>query len=395
MKVIAILETSIGAGGAFNQSLNAILQMRDICSDKFDFQVFSTSSEEMSYLQNLGINSTFFKYKIVDRLLALCYRIPILCQLLMRLEIIGPFESKLINNGADIVYFLTDSSRSELLVKLNYITTILDLAHRDTPEFPEVRNYKQIELREWHFNHNLAAATLIITASDSLSKQVFDRYGVDPERVLSMPFAPSPFLDKEVALPCEEILKIYNLQKGYFFYPAQFWAHKNHIRILEALVLVRDQGFCPNVVFSGGDKGNRAYLEKIVTAYSLEDQVRFLGFVPPEHMLGLYEGCLAVTMPTYFGPTNLPPLEAWMIGKPLIYSSNLLEEVGDAAICVDPDNAEQLAEAIIECHNQDRQENLVKRGKMRLSELYQRRSHSEDKLREHLIKYTKRRQCWG
>jgi len=64
-----------------------------------------------------------------------------------------------------------------------------------------------------------------------------------------------------------------------------------------------------------------------------------LGFVPIEDMRGLYEGSLAIVMPTYFGPTNIPPLEAWTLEKPLIYSTHLAEQAGDAALLIDPNNA--------------------------------------------------------
>lgn len=395
MKIVAILEDSITVGGGFNQALNAIFQMKRICNGTFEFEVYTTHSNNIKYLGEFGVNAVFFKYSILDKLIAMSFSSP-LCQLILkRLKIIGPFEAKLLKRGAGLAYFLTQSSSSYGLRKLNYITTVFDLCHRDTPEFPEVRNYGEFHIREQHFKNNLAPALIVLTASDQLSNLISTRYGVDRNRLLSMPFAPAPYLKADFAIDKSAVLSKYELAEGYFFYPSQFWAHKNHIRILEALLILRNNGHIFKVVFVGGDQGNLTHVERFVADHSLGKQVRILGFVPAEHMQGLYEGCTAVTMPTYFGPTNLPPLEAWMLGKPLIYSSHLINEVGDAAICVNPDEPEELAAAMMACVESRIRFNLVEAGYIRLKEVEQNRIDAEYKLKNILMQFLKRRRCWN
>jgi glycosyltransferase involved in cell wall biosynthesis len=148
------------------------------------------------------------------------------------------------------------------------------------------------------------------------------------------------------------------------------------------------------VAFAGGDQGNRQHIERFVDESHLGDQVRLLGFVPAEHMRGLYEGCTAVIMPTYFGPTNLPPLEAWMVGKPLIYSSQFKEQAGEAAIHVDPDDANQLADAMEACSNAETCAQLVSLGAQRLREVEQERVDAEARLLSRLQQFESRRTCW-
>ena len=111
-------------------------------------------------------------------------------------------------------------------------------------------------------------------------------------------------------------------------------------------------------------------------------------------MRGLYEGCLSVVMPTYFGPTNLPPLEAWSIGKPLIYSSHLHKQVGDAALLVDPDDSNALAEAMMDVIKSDVSEKLIDNGKKRLLEIGKERSEAELLFSEKLKRYALRNDCW-
>lgn len=395
MKVIAVLEKIITVGGGFNQGLNAILQMKQICEGRFEFEVFTTKAENIKHLKKIGLNSVWVKFSLVDMFISLISLNPCWPFIQKYLRIIGPFEKSFIKHNADLVYFLTQSSSPTTLNRLNYITTAFDLCHRDTPEFPEVGHFSEFHARERHFKNNLSRAVVVVTVSEQVSDSISRRYGIDRNRLLSMPMGPSPFLSADISVDKSLVLKSYDLEEGYFFYPAQFWAHKNHIRILEALLLLREKGYEFKVVFAGGDKGNRTYVERFVTHHSLGGQVRILGFVPAEHMRGLYEGCVAVTMPTYFGPDNLPPLEAWMIGKPLIYSFHLTDDVGEAAICVNPDDPGDLAEAMMACDDSRTRANLVKAGHLRLREIEQQRTESELKLRNALLQFSVRRRCWA
>ncbi len=395
MKIVAILESLITDGGAFNQAQNAILQMKRICAGAFEFEVLTTRRENIEYLKKLGVNAEYFKYSILDRLISNVFSSPMCQRILNSLKITGQFEAKLEKHGADLAYFLTSSKNSNKLQKLNYMTTVFDLCHRDTPEFPEVRNFWDFHIREQYFKHSLAPALVVLTASDQLSNLISLRYGVDGERLLAMPFSPSPFLEDDLSSDKSLVLDTYDLKEGYYFYPAQLWAHKNHIRILEALLILREKGHECRVVFTGGDQGNRAHVERFVARHSLEGHVRFLGFVPEGHLRGLYAACLAVVMPTYFGPTNLPPLEAWMTGKPLIYSSHLIDEVGEAALCVNPDDPGELADAMLACDDANVCVGLVTAGHIRLKEIEQQRTDAELKLKKILLQFVARRRCWA
>jgi glycosyltransferase involved in cell wall biosynthesis len=395
MKIIAVLETPITSGGGFNQGLNAIMQMRSICNGRFEFEVFNTIAGNIKFLEKLGLNGVWFKPTLIERAIARANRNLRRLTRQSSRKNISLLEKKLIEHGADVVYFLTQSATPEFLQQLNYITTVFDLCHRDTPEFPEVRCFGEFQGRERHFKNNLSPALLVITESERLSGLVSQRYGIDRERCLAMPMSPSPFLQNEFIADKCSVMKEYNLEEGYFFYPAQFWPHKNHARILEALVLLRVAGVNLRVVFSGSDQGNRSHIENLVARHSLNEQVKFLGFVPEEHMRGLYEGCTAVVMPTYFGPTNLPPLEAWMIGKPLVYSAHLKEHAGEAAIYANPDSAMELAEAMKAVTDPDTAARLVKNGALRLSQIEQQRKDSEAELINCLLQFEARRKCWA
>ena len=394
MKLVAILEDDAASAGGFNQALNAIMQMRDLCADRYEFEVMTTRELNVGALRKVGIKAEVFAFSVADKLFSYFASSSLWHAAQIRLKLIAPFERALMKRGCDLVYFVTPAARPSMLQRLNYVATVWDLCHRDAPEFPEVHESAEFQARERHYRNALPSAFAIITDSEALANAISRRYGIDPERLLPVPFAPASFLSEVTSAAKSAVLGKYGLEEGYFFYPAQFWAHKNHIRILQALLLLNSRGHRLRVAFAGGDQGNRPHIEGFVEANALRDQVHFLGFVPTEDMRGLYEGCRAVVMPTYFGPTNIPPLEAWLMGKPLIYSSQFGDQARGAALCVDVDDAGALADAMCACLDKETCDKLVREGTLRLQEIGEERRAAESALLERLGKFEARRACW-
>jgi len=395
MKIIAVLDCEIGAGGGFNQALNAIKQIKRVSVNLCELEVLTTLPENITYLTQIEIKASVVRYKKLDQLFLLLSQNLFMRRLFARLKVISPFERKLMLLDCDIVYFVTPSFFSSALQHLNYITTLWDLCHRDNPEFPEVRHFGEFYFREANYRACLASAFLVLTDSEELTELASRRYGIDRERFLAMPYAPTPLAIINSDETDLQVLASYGLAAGYFLYPAQFWPHKNHIRILQALKILKIKyKWAPVVVFLGRDKGNLSHLRNYIERAGLAEQVVIAGFVPTEHVGSLYKGALAVVMPTYFGPTNLPPLEAWAFGKPLIYSAHLSAQAGDAALLVDPDSAYQLSEAMNQLRDQDTQKKLVAAGFKRLSTIGDYRALAERQLGDRLHRFARRQECW-
>ena len=395
MKIIAIIEKPITSGGGFNQALNAIQQMSRLSVDKFDFSVVTPAKENIDSLKRLNIKTDYVAITFFDKILSRLFPGRIWGQILAKLKIVSPFEKQLIKQNCDLVYFVEQSSRSECLQNLNFIETVHDLCHQDQLEFPEVRNFGEFRSRELVFQNTLKCAFIVMADSEELADKINSRYGVDRNRIVTMPFSPSPFLKEPQVSNSINILKLYKLDYGYFFYPAQFWAHKNHYRIIEAVKLLHQEGTQCRVVFVGGDKGNYAFLDRIIRGYGLSKHIQSLGFIPAEHMMALYENCQAVIIPTYFGSTNLPPLEAWLLGKPLIYSKLFSEQAGNAALFIDPDDANSIAHAMKSMLDKTISDKFIKNGFKRLKEITIIKKKAEEQLISRIIKFEKKRQCWN
>ena len=394
MKIAVVLEDTISSGGGFNQALNAIIQVERLSKGNFTYLILTNQAENLPFLRQLGLSSVTFRTKFMDKVISALGENELTRRLLRRFKWISPFEQLLVKNNCNLVYFVSPTERVACLQRLNYILTAWDNCHRDFPEFPEVRAHGEFMRREFIYQY-LPQAYLTLVDSEELANLLHRRYGVDRNRLLVMPFAPNPMLKAEQSGNHKAILDYYELNPGFFLYPAQFWPHKNHIRIVEALALLRSQGVKPTVVFVGGDKGNKKIVAEAAIRERLQGQVADLGFVSTEHLQALYESCAAVVMPTYFGPTNIPPLEAWQARQPLIYSRHLAQQCGDAAILIDPDDARSLANAMLQINNLDVRSDLVLRGDSLLKEISKSREQAEKKFADVLMRFSQRLSTWN
>lgn len=261
-----------------------------------------------------------------------------------------------------------------------YVLTIHDLQHRLQPEFPEVSANGEWEWREYLFRNGARYATLLLADSEVGKEDIlncYGAYGVTSDQVKVLPFIPASYL--AIHLPEAERQRVrmtYCLPEQYLFYPAQFWPHKNHSRIIQALGLLKQEHHLTiPIVFCGSyadeiRKQTFQEVNSLAGRFGLDQDIRYLGYVPDQDMSGLYAEAKALVMPTFFGPTNIPVLEAWAFGCPVLTSDirGTREQVGDAAILVDPRSVEAIAKGIYRLWTDDKLcRELAGRGGQRLS----------------------------
>ncbi len=273
------------------------------------------------------------------------------------------------NNEIDLIWHLVPYC---LTLEVPYITTLWDLEHRKQPYFPEVSIQGEWDHREQLYATTLRRAALIFVGTKEGKAEIEQFYQVPSERVRVLPFPTPQFAFNTISVDNGNILEKYNIPKNYLYYPAQFWSHKNHINLLLALKWLKDKyNLVLPIVFSGSDKGNQEYVQQMSVKLNLSQQVYFLGFLPQEDLISLYRNAFALTFVSFFGPDNLPPLEAFALGCPVIASniSGAQEQLGDAALLVDPKNPEHIALAIKSLwDNTNLRQTLVQKGLVRASQ---------------------------
>jgi len=268
----------------------------------------------------------------------------------------------------DLICYLTPLVRP--VADIPYITTVWDVEHRLQPFFPEVSLHGEWESRERRCREIFSRAAFILTPNHRGKKEIMAYYGIDEKRIRTLAHPTPGFALLEGArVGKAQSLEHLGVKGDYLFYPAQFWPHKNHPCLLLALKILKERhGYQPQLVLTGSDKGNRGHIERMVKEYALQDQVLFTGFISREDLTSLYRHASALVYPSFCGPENLPPLEAFALGCPVIASSipGALEQLAEAAVLVDSAKPELWAEAILRLRQDDAfKKELIARGKKR------------------------------
>jgi len=126
-----------------------------------------------------------------------------------------------------------------------------------------------------------------------------------------------------------------------------------------------------HLVLVGGKKNGYESVRKLVAELQLEDRVHFVGFVPDQEIPEFYRRAVAIVMPTFFGPTNILPLEAFALGCPCAVSDvyAMGTQVGQAALLFNPVEVESIARAIKTLWlDEDVRRTLIERGKQKIQE---------------------------
>ena len=253
---------------------------------------------------------------------------------------------------------------------------IHDIQHRLQPEFPEVGTPQEWESREAFLTQAIAKASVILVDSEVGRADLLVHYPdhIDEERITVLPFVPAPYLAPANVEDVARTRNRYSLPLDYLLFPAQFWPHKNHARVVEAMAQPANEETKVVMTGGGGDEYRDQVLAEVrggISAHGLEERIQIIGHVPDAEMASLYCGARGVILPTFFGPTNIPVVEAWSLGIPVLTSDTpgIREQAGAAAILVNPRSVDSIARGMAtlwsDAAERDR---LVAEGRRRLQE---------------------------
>jgi glycosyltransferase involved in cell wall biosynthesis len=194
----------------------------------------------------------------------------------------------------------------------------------------------------------------ILVDSEVGRQQVAESYGTPLERIHVLPFVAAPYIRETQTLPDFDVR--YPLPAKFIFYPAQFWEHKNHKRLISAIASLKNELPDLALVLAGSPKNAYDSVIRLVNELGLTNDVHFLGYVPDAYMPELYRRARALVMPTFYGPTNIPPLEAFVVGCPVAISGTyaMPEQAGGAALLFDPKSEPEIADCIYRLWTDDR-----------------------------------------
>jgi len=146
----------------------------------------------------------------------------------------------------------------------------------------------------------------------------------------------------------------YLINYPFLLYAGRISPHKNVVRIIEAFSALKAElekdGIFPGLklIIIGDELSKHPDLRRTVIRSRMQNDVRFMGFVPIEVLRIFYDAAKTFIFPSLYEGFGLPPLEAMAHGTPVVTSntSSLPEVVGNAAVLVNPDNVFEIMRAL-------------------------------------------------
>ena len=349
MKRIGIyLERKPDSGGAYQYCLAMLKALSQFPKEQYEIVAYIMYEEWRSVTEKLGITTIYAQKSMLEKIIYHFVEVVFPVSLCRKIcPHLHPVSRKMRQQRIDYcIYPCAD--KISFMLDTPAIVSVFDLMHRYLNEFPEISKPSIYKSRERSYINIAHYAEMILVDSSVGKKQMeecYDKDGNLGEKIYPLPFiAPSYIYDNENK-SCKLLQEI---PDRYIFYPAQFWKHKNHKNLLKAISKLREEGIEVTLVCSGTNKNGYNEVIQLIEELSLTPQVKILGYVSNEEMISLYKNAVALVMPTYGGPTNIPQLEAFALGCPVATSRifGIPEQVGDAALLFDPSDVEEIAACI-------------------------------------------------
>lgn len=223
--------------------------------------------------------------------------------------------------------------------------------------FPDLQHLKLPELfsplarwrRELGFRAQIASRRCILLSSESALADFRSAYpgASNPVAVARFATEPSPDL---LTADAAAVIAEHRLPEKFFYLPNQFWRHKNHPVVVEALTILKQRGVDVVVAASGSTEEPRKSdyfgdLMRDVAARGIETNFRYLGLIPLAHVYALLRSSMALINPSRFEGWSTTVEEAKSFGVPMILSDLPVhrEQAASGASYFGVDDAQALA----------------------------------------------------
>ena len=214
-------------------------------------------------------------------------------------------------------------------------------------------------LRSLHFQMTkrvLNGAAQIFAVSNFTKNEIEKLFGIPSDRIEVVYNAiDERFLHGHATTADRQLIaERYLVTYPFLLYAGRVSPHKNVVRMIEAFSalkteLEKDQVFPDlKLIIIGDDLSGNPDLRRTVIRSGVQNDVRFLGFVPIEVLRIFYDAAKIFVFPSLYEGFGLPPLEAMAHGTPVVTSNvtSLPEVVGNAAVLVNPENVFEIMRAL-------------------------------------------------
>lgn len=240
------------------------------------------------------------------------------------------------------------------ITNLKTIKTINWIPDFQHIHLPQMFSEKEIQNRNNNFLKLIRDSDLIVLSSFDALKDM-KKFAPNYEykaRVLQFVSQPNSRYFELDEHDKSLLLQKYEIKDDFFYIPNQFWKHKNHMMIFEAISELKKDGIEINIVCTGylGDYRNKTYIDdarEFIKSNNLEDNIKLLGLVDYEDVFALIKFSKAVINPSLFEGWSSTVEECKSVGKNMILSDlDVHKEQYPNAVFFKRDSIESLKEVL-------------------------------------------------
>ena len=355
MKIAVIFDEILKGGGGF-QSLKSALLLKKLENETFKFYFVTPHTETNIQLKKNKLETILFKKTLLSKIFFHLTKSSLFNFLLKFFNFKNPLNLSFDKHNFNFIIFLGPSWYIKLCDKYNFAASIYDINFKIDNFFPEYKSKEIFNSKDQIVKDIVNHAYKIIVDTERSKNELVEIYNCNKKKINIQPFIPFlPSFDKLNKIDDKKIISNLGLNsKRYIFYPAQFWAHKNHKYILDAIEILNKQNLEIEVVFCGNNKGNLEYIKKLISEKKLKNKVHIFNFIKNEEVVSLYKNSLALVMPTYVARSTLPLYEAFYFKKPVFYSKNILDKNLEQYVhLIDLKNPRDLSDKIMNLINNE------------------------------------------
>jgi glycosyltransferase involved in cell wall biosynthesis len=257
-----------------------------------------------------------------------------------------------------------------LITKTPFVFTLHDLQEHYYPQ-----NFSWLQ-RKWRYFINaslLSKSTNVICESNYVKNDIIKIFNCASTKIKVLTSPPQNISFNITEDDTNKTLNKYSLIKEtYIIYPAQFWKHKNHKRLIQAFKIINDHFPQLKLVLTGKKKYEFINIYEVINTLELSEKIIFTEFIPDKDLRILMKNAACLIMPTLFESISIPIYEAFQVGIPVCCSNvvSLPDQVGDAGVIFDPNSVNSIAEnTILLIENKILRNNLIKKGHDKINSL--------------------------
>jgi len=354
MKIGVIFDAFEKGGGGYFQSICTAKLIDQLRSSNYDISFVTMLPNSDNELKKNNIFPLNFNRQKSSRLFYILSQSKIINFFFKKIKLINPFSKFIKNNKFDLVIFLGPSFYINCCNEINFIVNLYDLNFKFNNYFPEYKNENVFNDTKSLVTKSVDRAYKILVDSDRTKNELNDLFNCPLEKITVYPFSshlPSLWENSKSKFDAQNLLTNLKIKSDeeYFFYPAQFWAHKNHRYIVDAAIELKakyNSNF--KIIFSGSKKGNYKFIKDLIKKNNLEKNFITFDYLTSNEILALYFKCKALIMPTFVARSTLPLYEAFYFKIPVIYSKDILDKkLEEFVLAVDLNNPKDLSEKIM------------------------------------------------